>query len=224
MCSSDLMLGRVMDGRGAPIDGGPPIVPLRLVDVNGGAINPAARDHPRDFIETGISAIDLLGTGTLCLVWSSPLPDDASSPLRYVDLMRAGKPYLLTGVRNNLGAETSVRYTTSTESYAADRAAGRPWPTKIPFPVHVVERVETRDAVSRNVSTTRYAYHDGHYDGVEREFGGFGMVEQWDTEEIGALAASGANHDPATFLAPVLVRSWFHTGAPGMNRDRKSVV
>ncbi len=54
------MLGRVLDGRGAPIDGGPPIVPLRLADVNGGAINPAARDHPSEFIETGISAIDLL--------------------------------------------------------------------------------------------------------------------------------------------------------------------
>jgi V/A-type H+-transporting ATPase subunit B len=59
---SAAMLGRVMDGRGTPIDGGPPIVPLRLVDVNGGAINPAARDHPRDFIETGISAIDLLAS------------------------------------------------------------------------------------------------------------------------------------------------------------------
>jgi V/A-type H+-transporting ATPase subunit B len=57
---SAAMLGRVMDGRGRPIDGGPAIVPLRLADVNGGAINPAARDHPQDFIETGISAIDLL--------------------------------------------------------------------------------------------------------------------------------------------------------------------
>jgi len=59
---SAAMLGRVMDGRGRPIDDGPEIVPLRLGDVNGGAINPAARDHPRDFIETGISAIDLLAS------------------------------------------------------------------------------------------------------------------------------------------------------------------
>jgi V/A-type H+-transporting ATPase subunit B len=59
---SAAMLGRVMDGRGTPIDDGPPIVPLRLADVNGGAINPAAREHPRDFIETGISAIDLLAS------------------------------------------------------------------------------------------------------------------------------------------------------------------
>ncbi len=57
---SAAMLGRVMDGRGHPIDDGPPVVPLRLADVNGGAINPAARDHPQDFIETGVSTIDLL--------------------------------------------------------------------------------------------------------------------------------------------------------------------
>jgi V/A-type H+-transporting ATPase subunit B len=59
---SAAMLGRVMDGRGRPADGGPPIVPLRTADVNGGAINPAAREHPQDFIETGISAIDLLAS------------------------------------------------------------------------------------------------------------------------------------------------------------------
>lgn len=59
---SSRMLGRVMDGRGRPIDDGPPITPLRLADVNGGAINPASRDHPSDLIETGISAIDLLAS------------------------------------------------------------------------------------------------------------------------------------------------------------------
>ncbi len=59
---SAAMLGRRMDGRGRPIDGGPPIVPVRLVGVDGGAINPVARDNPRDFIETGVTAIDLLAS------------------------------------------------------------------------------------------------------------------------------------------------------------------
>lgn len=54
------MLGRVLDGRGRPIDGGAPIVPIARADVNGRAINPAVRANPDDFIETGISAIDLL--------------------------------------------------------------------------------------------------------------------------------------------------------------------
>ncbi len=67
---SGAMLGRVLDGRGRPIDDGPSIVPLRLADVNGGAINPASRDHPEDFIETGISTIDLMAS----LVCGQKLP------------------------------------------------------------------------------------------------------------------------------------------------------
>ena len=58
-------------------------------------------------------------------------------------------------------------------------------------PVHVVERVETYDRISRNRFVTRYAYHHGYFDGVEREFRGFGMVEQWDTEEFAALSDGG---------------------------------
>ena len=57
--------------------------------------------------------------------------------------------------------------------------------------MHVVERVETYDRISRNRFVTRYAYHHGYFDGVEREFRGFGMVEQWDTEEFAALSRSG---------------------------------
>jgi V/A-type H+-transporting ATPase subunit B len=56
------MLGRRMDGRGRPIDGGPPIVPLRLDEVEGSPLNPVARANPREFIETGITAIDLLAS------------------------------------------------------------------------------------------------------------------------------------------------------------------
>jgi V/A-type H+/Na+-transporting ATPase subunit B len=56
------MLGRVLDGRGDPIDGGPPLVPSRMRQVDGEPINPAARANPSEFIETGISAIDLLAS------------------------------------------------------------------------------------------------------------------------------------------------------------------
>lgn len=168
-----------------------------------------------------VNAIDLLGTGTICLVWSSPLPGDAGTPLRYVDLLSDGKPHLLVGVRNNLGAQTTVSYAPSTRFYLADKAAGRPWTTRAPFPVHVVERVVVRDLLTHNVFTSRFAYHEIFYDGVEREFGGFGRVEQWDTEELGALSSmpdgvlpdDAVNLDPATHLPPVLTRSWFHTGA-----------
>ena len=83
--------------------------------------------------------------------------------------------------------------------------------------MHVVERVETYDHISRNRFVTRYAYHHGYFDGEEREFRGFGMVEQWDTEEFAALTASGDlpagdNIDAASHVPPVHTKTWFHTG------------
>ena len=56
------MLGRMLNGAGEPVDGGPPIVPEMFLDINGEPINPYARDHPSEFIQTGISAIDGLNT------------------------------------------------------------------------------------------------------------------------------------------------------------------
>ena len=112
--------------------------------------------------------------------------------MRYIDLMGGQKPHLLIKTVNNLGAETHVQYAPSTKFYLADKLAGKPWITRLPFPVHVVERVETLDRISGNRFVTRYAYHHGYFDGVEREFRGFGMVEQWDTEEFAALTASGS--------------------------------
>ncbi len=58
------MLGRVLDGTGQPIDGGPPITPERSLDINGAPINPSVRTHPSEFIQTGVSAIDGLNTLT----------------------------------------------------------------------------------------------------------------------------------------------------------------
>ncbi len=168
---------------------------------------------------SSVTTADLLGNGTACLVWSSPLPGDLRRSLRYIDLMGGQKPHLLIKSVNNLGAETQVHYAASTKFYLADRLAGKPWTTKIPFPVHVVERVETYDHVSRNRFVTRYAYHHGYFDGVEREFRGFGMVEQWDAEEFGDYVSGvtefegGQELAPEFYQPPVLTRTWFHTGA-----------
>ncbi len=167
--------------------------------------------------EVRVSAIDLLGNGTICLVWSSPLPNDSGHQMRFVDLMGGGKPHLLITLRNNLGAETRVQYAPSTKFYVQDREAGTPWITRLPFPVQVVERLETIDAVSGNRFVTRSSFHHGFYDGFEREFRGFGRVEQTDTEEFAALTGDGTlppatNEDSATHVPPVLTKTWFHTG------------
>ena len=169
---------------------------------------------------------DLLGNGTACLVWSSPLSGDAGRQMRYVNLMGEKKPHLLERVVNNLGAETRVTYAPSTQFYLLDKQNGTPWLSRLPFPVHVVARVETHDHISRNRFVTRYAYHHGYFDGEEREFRGFGMVEQWDTEEMGGVNAENTdaamtNWDEASFVPPVLTKTWFHTGAY-LNREKIS--
>lgn len=166
-----------------------------------------------------VAVTDLLGIGTACLVWSSPLSGEASRPLRYVSLMGDRKPHLLVGITDNVGSRTEIRYATSTAFRLRDRRAGTPWITKVPFPVHVVERVETVDTVGRNRFVTRYAYHHGYFDGVDREFRGFAVVDQWDTGELGALTATGTlppatgHESVASTVAPVLTRTWFHCGA-----------
>ena len=79
---SEDMLGRVFDGLGRPIDGGPEIIPDKRLDVNGAPMNPAARAFPAEFIQTGISAIDGLNT----LVRGQKLPIFSASGLPHMNL------------------------------------------------------------------------------------------------------------------------------------------
>ncbi|NLW10799.1 MAG: V-type ATP synthase subunit B [Clostridiaceae bacterium] len=76
------VLGRVFDGMGHPIDGGPEIIPTRMLDINGQPMNPAARDYPNEFIQTGVSAIDGLNT----LVRGQKLPIFTGSGLPHAQL------------------------------------------------------------------------------------------------------------------------------------------
>ncbi|MCU0643565.1 MAG: toxin, partial [bacterium] len=97
---------------------------------------------------SSVMVIDLLGNGTACIVWSSPLSTSNGHPMYYIDLMGNQKPHLMLTVKNNMGAETILEYTSSTKFYLEDLAKGKPWITKLPFPVHVVERVETRELIT----------------------------------------------------------------------------
>lgn len=79
---SEDMLGRVFDGLGRPIDGGPEILPEKRMDVDGLPMNPAARSYPNEFIQTGVSAIDGLNT----LVRGQKLPIFSMSGLPHAEL------------------------------------------------------------------------------------------------------------------------------------------
>ena len=76
------MLGRVFSGMGEPIDGGPRLIPEKTLDINGTPINPAARNYPSEFIQTGVSTIDGLNT----LVRGQKLPIFSGSGLPHANL------------------------------------------------------------------------------------------------------------------------------------------
>ncbi len=170
---------------------------------------------PEIHSQAKITVADLLGNGVACIVWSSSLSKDNNAPLKYIDLMNSKKPHIMVSFKNNLGKEVSLEYTPSTKFYLEDKLAGKPWVTKLHFPVHCVSKTTTEDKISGHKFTSEYSYHHGYYDHVEREFRGFGMVEQTDAETFEHWVKSGAVNitDEALHQEPVVTKTWNHTGA-----------
>ena len=92
------ILGRIFNGLGIPIDDGPRIIPEKKLDINGNPINPYARIYPKEFIQTGISAIDGLNT----LVRGQKLPIFSGFGLPHSELAAQ-----IARQANVLGAESS---------------------------------------------------------------------------------------------------------------------
>lgn len=162
-----------------------------------------------------VTVTDLLGNGLACIVWSSPLAKDAAAPLKYIDLMNSKKPHIMATYKNNLGKEVSLEYTPSTQFYIEDKLAGKPWVTKLHFPVHCISKTIVEDKITGHKFISSYKYHHGYYDHTEREFRGFGMVEQTDTETFEHWAKQDATNITQASLhqEPVITKSWCHTGA-----------
>ncbi len=94
------MLGRVLDGSGKPIDGGPSIIPEQSLDINGLPINPSMRTHPSEFIQTGISAID--GLNTLTRGQKLPIFSGAGLPANELASQIASHCRVVTGVESGM--------------------------------------------------------------------------------------------------------------------------
>ncbi len=154
---------------------------------------------PVGLASTGVRRwADINGNGTTDLVYA-----DSTHPARLlaVDLgeligcLPGGQ--LLSHIDNGIGRVVRIEYTPSTTFALQDAAAGNAWPDPIPFPVQVVSAVVVEDSMG-HAYRAEFRYHDGYYDAGERQFRGFGRVEQLD---LG---------DPT---APTLVtRSHFDTG------------
>lgn len=190
-----------------------------FINLSGNAWSDAHEIEPFCPVDSNsqLSVIDLLGRGTSCIVWSSDLPGYAETPMRYIDLMDSKKPHVLVHYKNNFGKETTLEYKSSTHFYLQDKLDGKPWITKLPFPVQVVSKLIVEEKITNVRFANEYRYHHGYYDHPEREFRGFGMVEQIDTEFYESWQANNAathlEQSEKLYQKPVLTKTWFHTGA-----------
>lgn len=144
-----------------------------------------------------MDAFDIGGRGTVSLCWTSDYlhcHGGSTTTVHSIDLMGGQKPRLLTKYSNRIGGEANIAYRSSTQYHLDDQRAGRPWTTHLPFPINCIESVVTNNLITQTSCTTRYAYHDGYYDPVERQFRGFHMVE----EEFSR--------------PPVHTKNWFYVG------------
>jgi RHS repeat-associated protein len=175
---------------------------------------------PRVSDVDSIQFADVFGTGTSTLLWSYDVGVQRGGNYKALDFCGGVKPYVLTEMSNNMGATTRVSYAPSTKYFLEDQANGAQWVTKLPFPVQVVDKVEVIDHISKTKLVTTYKYHHGYFDRREREFRGFGRVDQFDTETFEDFTGPGLHGDenvfnnssPAYHVPPVETRSWFHTG------------
>jgi Insecticide toxin TcdB middle/N-terminal region len=173
----------------------------------------------------GVRLADILGSGVGGVLWSVEFGGGVARPnMFFLDFTGGLKPYLLNEMNNHIGAVTKVEYAPSTRFFMENqKKLTSRWKTVLPFPVQVVAGVEVIDEFSRRKLTTEYRYHNGYWDGAEREFHGFGMVEQLDTESAGKYDASGlhgpevsfAKVDRKYFSPPTLTKTWFHQGPVG---------
>jgi len=157
---------------------------------------------------SSVIILDFLGNGTPCLVWSNSLNHLQYSSIQYLQLTNGIKPRLLSTLENSMCKEVKLEYSTSASHYLTEKESSSPWISKLPGHFTVVDKKEIIDHISNTRFVSQYKYKDGHYDGKERSFVTFGLVEQYDTEFF-------INADPThekDYAQPSCLKTWFHSG------------
>lgn len=141
----------------------------------------AVSNLPVRVADTSVQPGDMNGNGATDILWNYPdgADVDAAKTWQYLEFCPAEKPYLLKTGGNGIGRLGTITYASSADYLVRDRAAGRPWPHGLPIPVNVVAQIDVFDG-RLSTYTRRMAYHDGFYDGQEKEFRGFAAGEQRD--------------------------------------------
>lgn len=154
-----------------------------------------------------VSSADLQGLGCSSLIVTLP----HMSPRHWhYDFVNA-KPYLLNRSCNNMGSTSGVTYRSSAQEWLDEKreqiAAGVDNPVSaLPMAMHLVSRQTQCDEITGNRLTQTFSYRGGYYDRFEREFRGFRLLLQNDSE------ATATERATAGFTAPILSKTWFHTG------------
>lgn len=195
---------------------------------------------PAVFDPNDLRITDILGTGQPGILWSMAGTDGRHGKMYFLDFTDNNKPYVLEEMNNNMGSLTRVEYGSSIYQYLRDQKNPKTrWQTELPFPVQVVNRVEVLDLLSGGKLATEYRYHNGYWDGAEREFRGFARVDTVDTETFEKFnspfpfdsaqgAGSGNQGDEVSqmevtseqYTPPVETRSWFYPGPVGEDFTR----
>ncbi|WP_283181482.1 SpvB/TcaC N-terminal domain-containing protein [Pseudomonas svalbardensis] len=152
-----------------------------------------------------VTLADLQGLGCASLILTVP----HMKPRHWRYDFVSTKPYMLVASNNNMGCSTQVVYRSSAQEWLDEKhriLKLKRFPISyLPFPVPVVKQQSQLDEITGNRLNQFFQYLHGYYDGRNREFRGFGLLRQTDSE-------TSAREDDIGFTAPALVCTWFHTG------------
>ncbi|MFJ7315456.1 SpvB/TcaC N-terminal domain-containing protein [Pseudomonas sp. NPDC098747] len=150
-----------------------------------------------------VSFVDMSGTGMANLV----LTISHMTPAHFCYAFTNTKPFLLEQINNNLGACSTLTYRSSAQEWLDEKKENPDARCHLPFPMPLLSSTVSLDEISGNQLSQSCSYLQGVYAGLDREFRGFGFVQQLDTTDLALPTAADV---PNT--APTLTKTWFHTG------------
>ncbi|WP_434675940.1 SpvB/TcaC N-terminal domain-containing protein [Pseudomonas sp. D3-10] len=156
-----------------------------------------------------VTLADLQGLGCASLLLSIPHHSADMKPHHWRYDFVAARPYLLNATNNNMGMSSTVAHRSSAQFWLDEKAQratrGEALDCYLPMALPLVARQQQLDEITGNCLTQGFTYYEGDYDSYHREFRGFGRLYQLDSE----VPSGNRERD---FTAPVLVKTWFHTG------------
>ncbi|WP_239507520.1 SpvB/TcaC N-terminal domain-containing protein [Serratia marcescens] len=140
---------------------------------------------------------DIQGLGVASLVLTVPHP----TPRSWVRHLSGNKPWLLNGMNNGMGTNHALHYRSSAQFWLDEKAEAAAEGKSVlgsglPFALHTLARTEVTDEITGNRLVSTTCYRHGAWDGREREFRGFGLLEVRDAETVAGQGRSGASASP----------------------------